>query len=125
LADDRYAVLAQSRGRRLVAIFEDERLSGLAALALGPDVVLRPSPEGGYVAVLTRNREGLHVADLDGRGISLPDVPDPHAIGWSPDDRWTVLATPSELFVFPTGRTGGPLVRIPLAVRDLAWEDAE
>lgn len=121
LRNGRYAVLAQGRGRGLVAIFAHERLSALAALGLGPDAVVRPSPEGRYIAVLGR---GLSVTDQTGRGVTLPDV-HPHAIAWSPDEQWTALATRSDLFVFPTGRTGGPLVRIPLAVRDLAWEGAE
>jgi hypothetical protein len=125
LARGRYAVLAQDPTARLVGIFADGRLSGLAALGLEREAVLRPSPAGRFVAVLARGGIGVHVADLVGRGVTLPDVSHPHAIAWSPDERWTVLATASELYIFPTGRTGGPLVRIPLAVRDLAWEDAE
>jgi hypothetical protein len=119
LANERYAVLVEDADDdRLVALFEGKRLRGLAALGLDAGVI-RPSPRGRYLAVLSS--DGVHVADLDGRGITLPDVSEPHAIGWSPDDRWTALAAESELFIFPTGQTGGPLIGVPLAVRDLDW----
>ena len=119
LAKGRYAVLAEGGSGRVVAIFEGKRLHRLAALDLDAGVI-RPSPRGRYLAILSSDR-GVQVADLDGRGISLPDVAEPHAIAWSPDDRWTALATESKLFVFPTARTGGPLIGVPLAVRDLDW----
>jgi hypothetical protein len=119
LTRGRYAVLAEGGSGRVVAIFEGKRLHGLAALGLDAGLI-RPSPQGRYLAILSADR-GVQVADLDGRGISLPDGAEPHAIAWSPDDRWTVLATEAELFVFPTGRTGGPLIGVPLAVRDLDW----
>ncbi len=119
LTRGRYAVLAEGGSGRVVAIFEGKRLHGLAALGLDAGLI-RSSPRGRYLAILSADR-GVQVADLDGRGISLPDVAEPHAIAWSPDDRWTVLAAEAQLFVFPTGRTGGPLIGVPLAVRDLDW----
>lgn len=119
LAKERYAVLAEGRRGRVVAIFEKRRLQRLAAVDLDAGVI-RPSPRGRYLAILGSDR-GVLVADLDGRGISLPDVAEPHAIAWSPDERWTALAAGPQLFIFPTERTGGPLIRIPLTMRDLDW----
>ena len=45
----------------------------------------------------------------------------PHAVAWSPDERWTALAGRSAVYVFRTEESQGLVVEIPLAVRDLAW----
>jgi hypothetical protein len=45
----------------------------------------------------------------------------PHAIAWSPDERWTAVATRASVYVFRTEETDGTLIRIPITVRDLAW----
>jgi hypothetical protein len=52
-----------------------------------------------------------------------PGLPDAAAIAWSPDDRWTALATERSVYVFPTERPQELVIRIPLAVRDLDWSE--
>jgi hypothetical protein len=126
LGPDMIAVLADGRdGAWIVSIHEGRRVVRAAGGFNGERVILRPSPRGGYLAVLLPREPALQVADRAGRAVPLPTVTRPHAITWSPDERWTAVATDGSVYVFPTGRTGGPLVRIPLAVRALAWEAAE
>jgi hypothetical protein len=120
LAGGRYAVLVESTDRRrwqLVAGFAARRLSFVYP---GGDVI-RPSPLGGYFAVLDPGRGGLSVYTSEGVLLSLPDLGEPHAIAWSPDERWTALATRASIYLFPTRRPQPPVVRIVAAARDLDW----
>jgi hypothetical protein len=59
----------------------------------------------------------------DGHGAGVPDrILTARAVAWSPDERWTALATDASVYVYPTDRPDELVVRIPLMVRDLAWE---
>jgi hypothetical protein len=51
-------------------------------------------------------------------------VPPARAVTWSPDDRWTAVAALTSVYVFPSEALA-PVVRIPLAVRDLDWAPTE
>ena len=83
---------------------------------------LRPSPTGAYFASV--GPEGLAWFDRDADPLELPDsVQRPHAVAWSPDERWTALATVSSVYVFPSVRPDELIVRIPLAVNDFAWSE--
>lgn len=124
LAGGRYGVLAEAaRGARDQALVfvRGGRVERIAVTFVGETDSLRPSPRGGYVAVLDPGEPGVRVFTADGGLVPLPGVPGPHAIAWSPDERWTALATRRSVYVFPTERPEGPVVRIPVAVRDLDW----
>jgi hypothetical protein len=124
LGEQRYVVLVEgSAGERYLAFFDLRRL--LIAYKL-PDAsendILRPSPSGGYVAVLTPGRPGVSVFTRFGERVLLPRVPSPRAIAWSPDDNWTALATVRSVYVFRSEEEESTLPRIPLVVRDLDWD---
>ena len=121
LGSQQYATLAGGNNGWVVSIHDGDKIVRVAENAGEEDVVLRPSPRGGYLGVLLPRQSAVRVADRDGRAVQLPAVTRPHAIGWSPDELWTAVATDQSVYVFPTGRTGRPLIRIPLAVRDLDW----
>jgi hypothetical protein len=124
LAEERYAVLAyapKAPWERLVVLFEGERFHAIAAI-VGSDTVLRPSPSGRYVAVVGSQGSGVRMFGQDGRQITLPPVGTARALAWSPDERWTALATRWSVHVFLTEGPEGPVLRIPLAVRDLDWD---
>ncbi|MGI8607345.1 MAG: hypothetical protein ACR2L0_09400 [Gaiellaceae bacterium] len=100
-------------GRRAVrgAGFLAPRLSGLTA-----------SPRGGHVVVRTGRgpREALTFLDRDGNPSSLSFV-NAHAIAWSPDERWAVVATRRSVLLF---RATGPhlrLRRFAIVATDIAW----
>jgi hypothetical protein len=121
LAPRRYAMLLEDEAQAdYLAFFEGDR-----ALAVYPlsdeDHVLRPSPRGNYVALLTRGA-GVQVFTRAGEPQRLPPVANPHAIAWSPDDDWTAIATSRSVYVFRSGEDDNTLPRIPLAVRDLDWD---
>jgi hypothetical protein len=121
LGRDRYAVVldhVRAPWERLLAVFEGSRLVDLRLGLVGPDDVVRPSSTGRYFA-LVRPQE-VRVFETDGGEVPLPNASAPHAVAWSPDDRWTALATRYSVYVFPSERPT-ETIRIPLAVRDLDW----
>jgi hypothetical protein len=119
---DRFAVVLENPRadwEPLVALFRGRRLAKLWVRAIGPSGILRPSPRGSYLAVV--QLQSVDVYRTGGAQVRLPTVTNPHAVAWSPDDRWTALATRYSVYVFPSERPG-ETIRIPLAgVRDLDW----
>jgi hypothetical protein len=128
LARDRIAaLLTDSEGvDRIFAVLEDERvLVAFARWELGNAGVLRPSPRGTYVALIERDNGSISVFTRDGDPVALPQGVTAHAIAWSPDERWTALATRASVYVFATEEPDRELIRIPVSVRDLDWEADE
>lgn len=123
LAGGRYAVLATAsevEWQRVLVLLAGRRV--VATVSFGDEAqMLRPSPSGRYVAVISRGGPGLRVFTRDGRAVRLPRLADAHAIAWSPNERWTAMATRASIVVFETERPAGQLVRIPRAARDLDW----
>jgi hypothetical protein len=124
LGDGRFVVLADStstRRERVLAVLQDHRMVAVQpGFVVGSAREIRPSPHGGYVALL--GPDGVGVLDDRADPLDLPDgVQAPHTIAWSPDERWTAVATRASVYVFRTEETDGTLIRIPITVRDLAW----
>jgi hypothetical protein len=86
-----------------------------------PVTDLEVSPQGSFVAARARGRDGLIVFGADGRTVSLPPFADAHSITWSPDERWTAVATKNSVFVFRTNTGEARVRRLPIVARDLAW----
>jgi hypothetical protein len=85
---------------------------------------MRPSPLGTYFALF--GPDGVRLFDRDAGPLALPAAArDPQAVAWSPDERWTALATEGAVYVFPSEAPYDPMVRVPLAVRDLDWGGAD
>jgi hypothetical protein len=124
LADGRYGVLAEaSRAAReqVFLVVRAGRIERVVATVVGETDLMRPSPQGRYVALLDPGRSGVRVFSAAGGIVPLPAVASPHAIAWSRDERWTALAAPSSVYVFATKRPLETVVRLPVRVRDLDW----
>lgn len=126
LDDERTVLLADStyvpRERVLVLLESGRVIASLPPWFIPGARFLRSSPTGVYFASL--GPEGLALFDRDAGPLELPDsVRRPHAIGWSPDERWTALATAKSVYLFPSDRPGELIVRIPLSVNDFAWSE--
>ena len=108
---------------RVLAAFDGKRPSYVhRRWAVGDAERIRPSPGGRYFALLGSDLTGIRLFRRDGRQLLLPQpLPAVHAVAWSPEDRWTALATAGAIYVFPTEQANGPVIRIPLAVHDLDW----
>jgi hypothetical protein len=125
LGEERSVVLADStyepRERVLVVLEGDRVILVQPRWVIRDARFLRPSPTGRSFAAL--GPEGLMWFDANADPRALPAaVRSPHAVAWSPDERWTALATDTSVYVFPTERPDELVVRIPLAVHDLSWE---
>lgn len=124
LDEDRYVVLADSTDvpqERVLAAFEGKRALFAHLCSWADARAIRPSPGGRYYALLGGE---LAVFTRDGGEIALPEgVPKARAVAWSPDERWTAVATAGSVHVFLSEESDGPVVRVPLSVRDLDWTD--
>ena len=102
-----------------MAFFEQGRLVAVHPV-FGEELErLKVAPGGLYVA-----GEPNLLLRRDGSEVHLPDITGIRAVAWSPDGRWTAFATRASVFLAPTRELGAPsprLIRLPLAVRDLAW----
>ena len=105
----------QAHRRQVLALLERARL--LRTLALRPVFSgLLASPRGSFVWA----RPNLLVR-RDGRRLPLRGV---QALAWSPDERWTALATARHVVVVQTRRLADPDARrlwLPVEARDLGW----
>ena len=124
LGEERAAVLADSTyepHERVLVLLEGDRVVLVQPRWVIRDArFLRPSPNGTYFAAFTP--EGLLWFDRDADPLAFPAaVRSPHAVTWSPDERWTALATAESVYVFRSDRPTERIIRIPLAVRDLDW----
>jgi hypothetical protein len=111
-AIERDDVLVLYRGRRFVGAppFPYERLSAL-----------RVSPRGSFVAArVGLQPSGLVVVDRRGELIAIP-FRVARAITWSPDERWTAVASPDTIFIWETGERAVRFVPLPIRARDVAW----
>lgn len=126
LGKERYVVLADSTyepRERVLAGFDGTRPRFVhPRWEVGEARAVRPSPQGGYFALLGEGWVGTPIFSRDGRRLDLPqEMPNPRSITWSPDERWTALATDESVYVYPTEEPQRLVVRIPLPVRDLDW----
>jgi hypothetical protein len=125
LREERAVVLAESTYRpreRVLVLLEGDRVILVQPRWVTRDAqYVRPSPSGAWFA--TFGPEGLQWFDANADPRAFPAaIESPQAVTWSPDERWTALATDTSVYVFPTDRPDELVVRIPLAVHDLAWE---
>lgn len=135
LGGERYAVLLEvaARGRLsrlepslVVAVLHGRRIVASHPLTSAAPTGLAVSARGSFVAatgvllLLRRDGAAVPLAAPFARG---------HAVAWSPDERWTAVATRASVLLVATdellghSRSGSApsLVRLPLAARELAW----
>jgi hypothetical protein len=105
----------------LLALLERGRVLGWSIRFDGPMRDLEVSPRGSMVAA-----EGTIVMTRNGNELALPGPLVGEVLGWSPDDRWIVIAGQASVYlvralhlraVSPTPRT----IRLPIVARSFVW----
>jgi hypothetical protein len=85
-------VLVAFHGGRVRFVHPDWEIGGAQSI--------RPSPGGRYYALLGSDPLGAQVFMRDGHAAGVPDrIPTARAVAWSPDERWTALATDASVYV--------------------------
>jgi hypothetical protein len=117
LGPARFAVLASTRSRTVLAVFSGRRIVAFKSRVPSRVTELRGSPRGNYVVLGTAN--GVRVY-----GARRRDLPRVRRFGmlvsiaWSSDERWRAVALENKvLLVGPARRS----VVLPLRALDLAW----
>jgi hypothetical protein len=120
--DQEHAVLAihgvvpQGADLDFAAVSEDGRLPTTVD-TFAPITALWTSPQGGFWAIAA---DTFQLFAPSGDNLPLPQLTDPHAVTWSPDDRQMAVATRASVFFFPPGETDS-VRRLPLVAGDLDW----
>lgn len=116
LASTRFAVLAHSGTRRVIAVFAGRKIVGLRQHVPSGLSELRASPRGDLLALRARER----VVVYSTRERALPRVPGfarAAAVAWSSDERWHALARAGKIVLVGPGAQ----LTLRLRARDLAW----
>jgi hypothetical protein len=122
LANDRVAVVVHDGALNLdtLAVFRGRELLGAPPFLYESLADLRTSPRGGYASALLNGR-ALVLVDGKGEYAPLSGFRSATGITWSPDERWTAIASPDGMFVFGTGSRGSGAVFVPVQANDLVW----
>ncbi len=124
LSDSRLVAVVGHAGisgyREHLSVLDGGRVVGTLHSEFGEGMRVEASPQGNFFTawygdslVTIRDREG----DL----IAFPPVARVRALTWSPDERWTAVATEHSVFVFRTNTGEARVRRLPIVASDLAW----
>ena len=119
---------AGSTERDVVAVFEGRRVVSRPTSGRRFED-LRVSPSRRYVVVRGGRPRVLFFFDHDGRVVAENPLAGGHHVAWSPDERWTVIATGASTYVLPTedlrlagqGRSLHP-IRLGFFAADVSWQ---
>jgi hypothetical protein len=116
LSPARFAVLASSGSRTVLAVFSGRRIVALKPRVPPHVIELRGSPRGNYVVLGTAS--GVRV--YDARRRDLPRIRRFGllvSVAWSTDERWLAVAQEQKVLLVGPHRS----VVLPLRALDLAW----
>jgi hypothetical protein len=102
-----------------VAVLVDGEVRARQAVFTGQVSDLEASPRGTRVALRFGDTVFVFDRRLQDAG-SRPGAGGGREIAWPPDERLTVVATESNIYVV---RPGDPMIQIPVAVSDIAWAE--
>ena len=111
----------------LLAIFDGDDLVGEPVGNSRFDELVA-SPSRRYLAVHGNAPRGVAFVDSDGRLLARNPIASGHHATWSPDERWTAVATGGSTYVFRTAETEffnsdsrPQAIRIPVHAADIEW----
>ena len=127
LDGERLALIASTRirpdlgaGQDMLVVYEGDRLATWRLFEQEDVSDLQASPGGNYLAA-RYGSDQLVILDRFGSDVTTPPLAGYRAIAWSPDDRWSAVATDEGVLVFRPGEDGPPDLELDLDTRDLDW----
>ena len=103
-----------------VAVFDGTEVRGSSFSEFGEGLRVEASPRGGFFTAWY-GHSLVAVRNQDGESIFFPQVSRVRALTWSPDERWTAVATETSVSLFRTNESDAPLRRLDFEAVDLAW----
>ena len=124
LSDTRLITLVGDAGvsgyREHLSVIDDRQLIGPVISEFGEGLRLEASPRGSFFTAWYGDSLVI-IRDQNGDLVTFPTIPRVRALTWSPDERWTAVATEHSVFVFRTNASEPSVRRLPIVAYDLAW----
>jgi hypothetical protein len=106
--------------REHVAVFNGPDVRGASFSEFGDGLRIEASPHGGFFTAWF-GHSLVDVRNREGESVAFPQLTRVHALTWSPDERWTAVASENSVFVFRTDEIDASVRRLPIHASELAW----
>jgi WD40 repeat protein len=106
--------------REYLSVFDGRRLVRTSHSEFGEGMRVEASPRGNFFTAWFGDSL-VTIRDRNGDLVTFPTIPRVRALTWSPDERWTAVATEHSVFVFRTNTGEARVRRLPIMAYELAW----
>jgi WD40 repeat protein len=124
LSDTRLVTVVGDAGisghREHLSVIDGGRVVGATISEFGEGMRVEASPHGNFFTAWYGDSL-VTIRDRNGDLVTFPTIPRVRALTWSPDERWTAVATEHSVFVFRTNTGEARVRRLPIVAYDLAW----
>jgi hypothetical protein len=124
LSDTRLVTVVGDAGisghREHLSVIDSGRVVGATISEFGEGMRVEASPHGNFFTAWYGDSL-VTIRDRNGDLVTFPTIPRVRALTWSPDERWTAVATEHSVFVVRTNTSEASVRRLPIMAYDLAW----
>jgi hypothetical protein len=124
LSDTRLVTVVGDAGisgyREHLSVINGQLIGRVVISEFGEGLRLEASPRGSFFTAWYGDSL-VTIRDRNGDLVTFPTIPRVRALTWSPDERWTAVATERSVFVFRTNTGEARVRRLPIVAYDLAW----
>jgi hypothetical protein len=124
LSDTRLVTVVGDAGisgyREHLSVINGQLIGRVVISEFGEGLRLEASPRGSFFTAWYGDSL-VTIRDRNGDLVTFPTIPRVRALTWSPDERWTAVATERSVFVFRTNTREARVRRLPIVAYDLAW----
>jgi hypothetical protein len=124
LSDTRLVTVVGDAGisghREHLSVIDGGRVVGATISEFGEGMRVEASPHGNFFTAWYGDSL-VTIRDRNGDLVTFPTIPRVRALTWSPDERWTAVATEHSVFVFRTNTEEARVRRLPIVAYELAW----
>jgi hypothetical protein len=124
LSDRRFVTVVGDAGisghREHLSVIDGGQLIGAVISEFGEGMHVEASPHGNFFTAWYGDSL-VTIRDRNGDLVTFPTIPRVRGLTWSPDERWTAVATEHSVFVFRTNTSEASVRRLPIVAYELAW----